>query len=206
MKDHLEIIKELNLENYLKILLKYNNSNDLPYHNFYHHLCVMKNCYEICQGLDLGEINGEELRLLCKAALVHDFNHSGGKFKDEVNVQNAIEAFWYNFPNEKSENIKIINEIIKATQYPYVIEEKDLTLLQMIIRDADLLQVCEDNWLQQIIFGLKNEMNINLETILKESKDFWSNINFHTSIATNKLDKFKNNRLESVDYLLKIIE
>lgn len=200
----LDIIKEFKLDNYLKIILNQNKANNLSYHNFYHSLCVMKNCYEIYNSF---EIKHEKYtRLLCIASLFHDFNHSGGKLKDNENIQIAIESFIL-VSQESEEDNKIIIDTIRATEYPYVIENDDLSLLQEIIRDADLLQICEDNWLQQIILGLTNELNLSLETLLSGEKIFLlNNMNFHNKYAEEKWKKIKENRFNDIDYLTNLIK
>ena len=51
MISYLKIIKKYKLDNYLKILIEENSSNNLPYHNFYHILCVMYHAFLISKNV-----------------------------------------------------------------------------------------------------------------------------------------------------------
>jgi len=197
-----EIIKKYEIEKYLENLLKNSSSNFVPYHNFYHTMCMVENCEDIATSLGL---TGFEKRALVIAAIFHDFNHSGGKLKDKENVQNAINAF-LSMSLEDQDVSDLVVEIIKATEYPYVIPEEEFTIYQQIIRDADLMQTFEKNYLQQNWLGLTQEMNLDMLTCLKGSEIFWSNVKFHTEYAKKKSEEFMPGRFEDVKFLLKILE
>ena len=99
------------LEYYLKDVLLNNDSNKLPYHNLNHTLCVLKNCYYLSLEYT---IDPDDKRLLCIAALYHDFGHSGGLFTDDWNVKAAIEHF-ENISKENPEDTSLVMQIIKAS-------------------------------------------------------------------------------------------
>ena len=153
--------------------LKHNKAYAAPYHNFYHHLVVANSCLEAAEYYNLDERPTLELLV---AALFHDFNHSMGKHKDDWNVAEAISYFenWYtenNFHYDILNKDTVIN-IIKATQYPYVIESDNMTLQQNIIRDADLTQLLQENRIGQVYIGLATEMNLPIEKILEGESPF----------------------------------
>jgi len=179
----LEAIEIINKFDYLQKAFKYiiinNKANNAPYHNLNHLLTVTKFAYQgmLYENLD----DKESLKLMLLTTIFHDVNHSAGKKSDDVNVSNskkALKAF------VESEDIKIdldeANKLLDATQYPYVIEAKDLTELQKIIRDADLTQVFEYNWIQQNIIGLSTELNIDFFDFLKGQRKFLDNAEFNS--------------------------
>jgi hypothetical protein len=145
-----------------RYIIDNNSSNHAPYHHLNHMLRVMSFCNEGCK---YHRLTGKSRTNLLVAALFHDFNHTMGEKPDDANIQNAIQGvqLWYssNPLNSTNINIERVIEIIKATQYPYVINQEDLTLEQSIIRDADLMVPLESDWVGNLIVGLSSEMKIN---------------------------------------------
>lgn len=202
MEKSLKLIKAFKLDNYLKDLILYNKANIAPYHNFYHTLTMVKNCYNIAVS---EQLNLEQIKNLLVASLFHDFNHSMGKESDEVNVKVALEAFKDLTRENEENNIKIIN-IIKATQYPYVIQDDKLNISQKIIRDADMLQGMETNRLQQIFFGLmKQELNIPIEQVPSKQLKFFDITKFYTKYAQDVFDGKIESIREDFEYLDKLL-
>jgi hypothetical protein len=202
MTNLLGIVKDYGLSHYLKVLLKENKSNNLPYHNFYHSLCVAYNCAQISDSLSF---SFEETRLMVIASLFHDFNHSGGKLPDSENVKNAIEAF-KNFSLESEEDNNFIIDVIKATEYPYVISDEELTKYQMVIRDVDLMQTFEKNYLQQNVIGLMEELKVDsLDKMLDGSLNFWKNCKFHTGFAKEMSMRYMSSREKDIEFLKEIL-
>ncbi len=166
------ISKNFLLSDAFRYILNNSKSNALPYHNLKHSVDVLGMCMTIEPIFDTP---------LYLAALFHDFNHSGGKLSDEKNVQMAIDGVtdYYNYggsPITEKALMEII-EIIEATQYPYIIDKKDLTKKQSIIRDADLMVSMNDGFWSMGILGLMDEMKIDdIESMVK------GQINFHNSI------------------------
>ena len=202
MNKSLQIIKELKLDDYLKIVITESTSNNAPYHNFYHVMCKIKNTYEIAlsEGFLL-----EHIRVLILIDLFHDFNHSMGLHNDEWNVNTACAAFTHYSKETDEVNKKVISGI-KATQYPYVIEDEDLTLEQKIIRDSDLLQQFENNYIQQVYFGLSQELKYSFEQMLHGYPVFIDNMKLYTNHAQNIHDERINSNIEDVEYLLSILK
>lgn len=198
MQNELKIIKLFKLEKYFKDLLMLNQANNAPYHNYYHTTTVMKGCYFIGQSLNL---KFDELRMLCIAAMFHDFNHSQGKLKDNENVAIAIESF-KKLSSETEDTSNNIIDIISATEYPYVIEEADLNLFQKIIRDADMLQCFEPNYIQQCVFGLMTtELKVPLEKAINGQLAFFKSLNFHTEYGKQKHEKMIGSCLEDLEFI-----
>ena len=148
-----------------------NTSNDAPYHHLNHMLRVMGFCNEACK---YHRIEGKSRINLLVAALFHDYNHSQGELSDGENVKAAIEGVkkWYasNEMNQTSVNLNKVIDIIKATEYPYVIKKEDLTLVQGIIRDADLMPALETDWMGNIIVGLATEMKVDSFTRMADGQ------------------------------------
>jgi len=160
-------------------IIKNSNSNHLPYHNLNHLLTVVRYSHGATQFYQLDVKS--ELEILM-AALFHDVNHSGGKETHDVNVEVAIKSFQHFISLiETNINVDEVSRIIKSTQYPYVIEVEHLDLKQQIIRDADLMQVFEYNWIQQNMMGLSTEMGIPLSKMILGQKDFLMSVKFNTT-------------------------
>lgn len=180
---NLEAIEIIDKYDYLQKAFKYiilnSNSNDRPYHNLNHLLTVLKYCY-------LGAIeefitDEKELSELLLTAIFHDVNHSGGKKTDDINIKNSKRVIKEFVELENIDvNIDSIDEILDATQYPYVIEGSNLNKRQAIIRDADLMQVFEYNWIHQNILGLSNELNMDFLDFVKPQRKFLDSAEFNT--------------------------
>lgn len=194
----LELIKKYGLEFYLKCFLENNTAINAPYHNLYHTFCVIENCYKIAKDENISK---PEIRLLLLAAIFHDFNHSQGKRYDEENVKMARKKFM-NFSTESDDvNIEVI-ELILATQYPYVIPDEDLSLLQKIIRDADMMQLFEKNFIQQLWIGLlQQELDKSKKDAIEMQLKFMKSIKFYTPYAQRISNELLQNRIKTFEYI-----
>lgn len=180
MENTLDIINKYpELQKGFSWIMKNSTSNDLPYHNFNHLLTVVRYTYGACRFYELTEKEEKEMLM---AALFHDVNHSGGKETDDFNVINAKKTV-HNFCHNKNIDIDAheVCRIIDATQYPYVIEPEEMDLKQQIIRDADLMQVFEYNWIQQNMMGLCSEMGITMDKMIPGQKAFLMGAQFNTN-------------------------
>lgn len=109
-----------------KYVIKNNKSNLAPYHNLNHMLCVVKYCYNALEFM--GILDDENTESLLLAALFHDFNHSMGRRDDSFNITQAkLGVIDFYETNNVLINLPFINEIIDATQYPYIIDNKYLS-------------------------------------------------------------------------------
>ncbi len=198
--DEIEIVKTYpELVKGFSWKMKNSKSNDLPYHNFNHLLTVVRYCFEGSSYYSLDEKDERELLL---AALFHDVNHSGGKDSDDINVKVAKSTVT-NFIRDYNIDVDIdeVCKIIDATQYPYVIESKDLDLTQEIIRDADLMQVFEYNWIQQNMMGLCSEMGVTMDKMIVGQKQFLMSAQFNTEWGKEKQSEKWEDVLNKLDDL-----
>lgn len=160
------VLKYINGNKELAALFKYYithcTSLCLPYHNMKHTFTMMYHIIQIFEHQKEYDINLSTLDLLVLliSALYHDYNHSGGLYSDDINISNAIAGFKnainsvfteYNNPMYD----EYIIPCIRATQYPYIIEDK--TLCQKIIRECDIISQISPDILTHVICGLKEE-------------------------------------------------
>lgn len=185
----LAVIKQLELENELATVIKFNSGNDNPYHNFAHTLAVAKNVYKlsVLRGVDY-----DKIRLMVIAALYHDFNHSGGANNDTDNVRAAKLAVDKLCKSTNAQKV-FIKHLIDCTEFPF--KKIELDEYQMIFRDADLMQWLEPDFIQHVLFGLNSELNgtycLRAETIEKMIK-FMDDATFFTEEAKYIMNKKKN--------------
>jgi len=87
------------------------------------------------------------------AAIFHDFNHSGGKLKDNDNIMLALKGLKeYLHEEDMMDRYEEIASIIEATEFPH--KDIDLDILQMIIRDADTMG--GHSWKRKSIYEYSN--------------------------------------------------
>ena len=168
-----EILKNYKLKHFYEFLSN-NQSNNLPYHNFYHAKCMLLNCFEGIWHESFNDkdehINTPQIRGLLVGALYHDFGHSGGYLSDSENISIALEGLddgqiyaESNYSELSKESLLIAKSVIEITQYPYIKEPQ--TIFEKIIRDADLMQFYEEDSRKILIqyLGLKREVEIQLD-------------------------------------------
>lgn len=181
MENILHIINKYDsLKAGLKYVINNNTANNAPYHNLNHMLTVTRHVYYGMKYMGLTDIKRNEEALL--TALFHDFNHSMGKEVDAINISYAKEGL-IKFLSENNFNfdISFMFSILDATQYPYILSTSELNDYQLLIRDCDLCQGFEYDWIKQYIYGLSIEMNYSFTDILKGSKEFLNKAEYHTS-------------------------
>lgn len=168
--------REYEIEKYWNAVKNYNPSNNKPYHNLWHTICVVKYCYLIGKDED---IDDNSMMFLLLAAMFHDFGHFSKD--DSKNVERAKQAFSdfaYMIEGEHfnasfvQTMVIAVHKIIDATKYPYDIPDSELSLYQKIIRDADLLQWTEPTMIEHVFKGLAEEMEIPLHIFLPKNKAF----------------------------------
>ena len=184
----IQAIEVIDKYEYLKKAFKYiiinSKSNSHPYHNLNHILTVLKFCYQ--GAMEEGVTNEKELRELLLAAIFHDVNHTAGKEKDDVNIENSKKIMKKFVESQEIDvDINAMNEILDATQYPYVLESDKLNIRQSIIRDADLMQVYEYNWIHQNILGLSSEIGMDFLDFVEPQKKFLKSAEFNTNWGKN---------------------
>lgn len=205
----LSIIEIINKFDFLKKAFKYivlnNEANYAPYHNINHLLTVTKYTYYALEFEDL--LEQKEAKDLLLAAIFHDFNHSAGKKKDDENIKEAKKEVKKFIEKEKIDaDLEFINKILDATQYPYVIESDKLDEFQAIIRDADLTQVFESNWIYQNIFGLSKELNVTPMEFMKGQRKFLESVKFNTVYGEQLMKKKWSQVMKEFELLEKILK
>ncbi len=167
------------LKHYYRLVMEAPNIT-MPYHNMRHMLHVLWEAYD--GGVHMG-LTKRELRILLIAALMHDYDHTGVKGDDVVNIERAIRALDKYALDEDRENLIEIRATIRVTQFPYINEV--FTPNQLILRDADQSQTFSLVWMHSLL-GLSQEMGISFKDILNMQKPFVSNLKFHTLWGQHK--------------------
>lgn len=169
------------LQKAFKYIWEKSTSNYLPYHNINHLLTVLKYSDIIAHGEGIYYDQRTSLHL---AALFHDVNHSGGKLKDSENIENAITSF-KSFLSEESLEMSatiildVIN-LIRVTEFPYVKAHSATTPMEKIIRDADMMQQFEYNWISQTSLGLAAEIGMDAKEFIRKQRHFLEDMQFMT--------------------------
>lgn len=190
---------EGDLIHYYKLVMKAPNAY-APYHNVRHMLHVFWESYDgaVQMGLDK-----RQMRNLLIAALMHDYNHTGVKNDDSVNIQRALEALSMNLLPEDLPYMDEISTMIKCTKFPY--DGQEYTQDQLILRDADKSQTFSLAWVQAILYGLGKELNMSYEEMLKLQRPFLVNMKFETPWGQNKFGPLIDGRLKLVDEMINLI-
>lgn len=165
-------------------VVKNNTSNLAPYHNTHHLLTVLKYADYLAQQ----ELIPYDDRLTIHlAALFHDMNHSQGKEKDDaVNIKIAKDAFNVFYADiVKTTSVSGIGaeveRLIDVTQFKYVKPSSQLTdIKEMIMRDADMMQQFEPNWITQVSLGLAEEAGMSFHEFIPMQRGFLENLKFIT--------------------------
>lgn len=202
-----------NLKNFYNWYISHCVSMTLPYHNIRHTLGVM---YHIISIYEYSHTNGDcgfvledkDLYILLTSALFHDYNHSGGRFNDDINVYNAkngLRECLYTYLEDDEQTRIVVEEcekVIDATQYPYIISDNDLNLYQLIIRECDILVCLYDDYYTHRVFGLMEEMKTgdNHKMFLaKEAKFIFDSVKKFR--LTYSIDVWKENSTEFMNLL-----
>lgn len=185
----------------LRFVIKNNKSIRLPYHNLNHALTMLRYFNEVKNDFS------EETQLNIQIAILfHDFNHSGGKLSDTENIELALRGL-RDYTREgylrEDFSYKKIEEIIRATQYPYL--DIKCTQEQLLIRDLDLMGFFEPNIIQQNVLGLSQEMNIPLNEFLPKQIVFMKSTKFNTPYFINNYQSKMNKVIEEMEYFNNLI-
>ena len=198
----LQILKDYPIaQKTLKHIILTNTANNAPYHNLNHLLTVTKHAYNALTFNNT--FAGGCVEDVLVACLFHDYNHSQGKLKDDENVRIAKEGM-VDFLNSLEHNpldTDFMEHIIDATQYPYVIPSEDLCPYQKIIRDCDLCQIYEYDWLKQNIFGLSQEMGIPVVDLIPGQRNFLAQIEPLTEYGKYMYDTYFEGVCDELQFL-----
>ncbi len=180
-----------NLVEYFKIIVNHARNLRNPYHNFRHMFYVLWTCHDAClYYMANGQMSGRDARNLLVAALFHDFDHSGRTGEDDLEITRAVRSFTKHCEGlDQRPYFADIVAIIVATKYPYKTPSSELSLSCQIIRDADASQGLDKSWIQQIVFGLGEEINLSPYKMLNKHADFLSKLTFTTEWAREIFDE-----------------
>lgn len=161
----------------------HNPSNDLPYHNWRHLNHVLVNT---SRGAHHHCLPTEQHRDLAVASLFHDFDHSGGVTDDVRNVARACEGFrsWYRTQSPDICDPEQVTLLIQSTQTPLEVPLDHIT--QGIMRDGDLMENGLDTWHEQIMNGVRYELEVKMQRsisyadMLEMQLEYHSKVNWHT--------------------------
>jgi len=204
MNNEIKLLNIINQSTLLQEALNFNmeNNNSLfrPYHNIIHIFNVMHSVVDILNNYD---VPVEKQKLLLLTAMFHDFNHSGGELNDSENIKMAKDGIIY-FASSiymKTEDLSFVLDLLDVTEYPYKKSNDELTLIEKILRDADLSQVMKlDTYFAHNLIGLKYELKT--DNCIGNQRNFIENLEYAT---TYMQDKWKIKKEEILEYQ-KIIE
>jgi hypothetical protein len=119
------------------------------------------------------------------AALFHDFNHSGGKLKDDENIELALTALKeYLDDTNKSDLYNDVKKIIIATEFPH--KDINLNLTQKIIRDADTMGGISKDCMS-VAKALAKELNKTFEDFIPTQIKFLQSAKYNTDYCNQLL-------------------
>lgn len=163
-----------------------------PYHNGRHMMCVLSRAKRIYVA-ESGEPPTPELIFAC---MMHDYNHTGGKFPDAVNIERAIAGVrkFQNHPRLACVTIGRVIELIECTYFDgsgFPNEPK--TLGQQALRDADLMAIYENDATEQL-YGLWNELTrtrkLTLDQFIEGNANFLRNAKMYTAYGNDVKDNW----------------
>ena len=202
-----EKLYEGSLVHYFQVVLRYGRNLNNPYHNFRHLFHVLWQCYDACRYYR-AQLEPAQMRVLLIAALLHDFDHTGhgGLGDDDLEIERALRGLRRHIATEDLNNLPRIEALMRSTEYPHKKRAEDLDLSEQILRDADLSQSLDNVWLQQTIFGLGNELNIEPEAMLHMQPEFLDKLSFTTEWGKEKFQKLIAPRKAEALRLLHLLE
>jgi len=171
----------------------------VPYHNVRHMLHVPWEAYD---GADRMGLDPRTFRNVMIAALMHDYNHTGVKNDDAVNIERAIRALHQLALEEDRPYMLDIQRMIEATRYPY--GDRAFELPDLILRDADQSQTFSVAWIQSVMYGLSTELEISPDKMLRDQLPYLESLKFYTLWGQNKFGPLIQPRIELVKRLIRL--
>jgi len=192
------LIKAINFIN-----ISNGESNHLPYHGIDHLFSVLEMCYKIITNNISYEYDVNYKLELYIAALFHDYAHSGGKLNDSENIINALDGVMLFHKANPEFDLNIVIQIIKATEYPYTIDENDFTLFeQKLIRDADMCYLFQPLSIVKLYSGLRTEFGTDYNTFLTNQINFLNGVKFYNDYYNSMWNTvIKQERLNELEML-----
>lgn len=177
-----------------------------PYHNWYHTCCVMESTIQGLRHIldanidDLSETQQKEVNSTILAAAFHDAGHTGVKEPDIINVSRSIMIAHHFLASSNIHehtgsvqiDVALMLETLQSTQYPF--SHDPLNEYQAILRDADLLQILEPTWFDDIYCNmyeefLERDSGLSFELFCENEMDFISNAKFYSVWFREQMQK-----------------
>ncbi|BAO76011.1 Pycsar system effector family protein [Winogradskyella sp. PG-2] len=182
-------------EKYVTSYLNENLDPSFVYHNLAHTQRVVAKAIELTNESDLSEIEKQQVII---AAWFHDIGFTKtieGHEKESAKI--ASEFLKLN--NVSDESIKVIKELIQATQMHYKPKNK----LEGYIRDADCAHLSSKNYadyaaLLRKEWELTLDKKVSKQDWLQENISFLTSHSFNTDLATKKWEGRKSKNLASL--------
>lgn len=178
---------------HVHVICKENPSATLPYHNAGHCCTVGLNCLA---GAESTGMSPDEAANLFLAGLYHDYDHSGGKCTDDVNIARAVKgmAYWCSkLEGYDAPRLDAISSIISATIWPAELFKGTRNLSQSIICDADHMQYLEPDAMSFVDgIGLETGQLITVPLTLQ----FLASYEPKTEWGTERLREIRQAKLE----------
>ncbi len=168
------------LAHYFRVVMGHARNLENPYHNFRHMFHVLWQCHQGCL-YHRAQMLPREIREVHVAAIFHDFDHSGRTGHDDLEIERALRGLRKHLEGNDEMSLLSIERMIRATEFPYKVTGELLSLGAQILRDADISQSLNSVWIQQIIFGLGEEMGKSPREMLVMQGGFMRNIRFLTA-------------------------
>jgi hypothetical protein len=191
--------KEINqIFDEVKNYISENNKTENAYHNNKHMIDVFNNSMTLFDEHQKEyELTENDKLHLGLAALFHDFNHSGGKLKDDENIKLALTSLKeYLDSTNKSKLYNDIKHIIIATEFPH--KDIQLDFLQKIIRDADTMGGITEDWIS-IVKSLAKEYNKTLQEFIPTQIKFLDTVKFNTDYCNGLLANNKESIIKELE-------
>jgi len=200
---NVEGLYEGNLIHYFKLVFSAPNANN-PDHNFRHMTHVLCRTYEGAKFCKYHKLFGKRrLQALLIAALWHDYGHSGKMVNDAEEIVRTISFLRALILKEDKYLLPEIESLIRLTEFPHA--NTVLTLGAEILRDADLSQVFSDVWIQQVIFGISKEKNIDPLKFLQDEIGFLRQIKFYSPWGKQTFYPLVQDKISEVRNLLRLV-
>lgn len=187
-------------EQFVEEFLETRITKEHVFHNYAHTFAVKSACQKLSKRIALSE---EDNEILILAALFHDLGYAeaykGHEEKSMVIAERFLKKQDYDLVKQK----KVI-DCIKATKS----DHEPVNTLEMIIKDADLSNLAEENYLD-LVAKLRAEWEYFLDQSyndtdwLKLNIDFLSNHNYYTDEAKDLFDPSKKKNIKAMKKILK---
>ena len=176
-------------------LFEKNLKKEFYYHDFFHTFLVV-NATAILT--DATEISKADKRILLVAAWFHDTGYIKQIEEHEKHGASIAEEFLRS-KNIDDAEIDLVKACILATQFP----QQPQSILEQIICDADMVHVCEPNFMERSNL-LRKEWaatqgkNYTDEEWYQVNIDFINKHSFHTKYSGEQFEKAKSKNLKKV--------